>query len=627
MKAFLCEIVLSCVLAFPGIKPLDELTYRAALYAWYQQEPDQALLEVLVAESRARTGEDPVRFQLAKGSFAFAEGMHRLAGETFAAVAESELSDLDRMRLAFHLAREHYRRGEWSAVESQLDRIDLRTGRRGRTRQHPEVAFMRAEAALGQGDLNRAAQALDGLAGDDVWLAYGLFNLGVAQRAAGRADAARETFERLAALEVRTEEAWDLVQRGRLALAVLARRAGAAVDAEQLLGDLPGDTRYRDLAMVSYGNLAMARGEHELAARIWLTLLEQDGWSRAHAAAQLGLPISLERLALASHALDRYRHAAQAFEARLAALEQTAERAGDPAWVDGLLDVVTLPDETVRARELARFGDALGTATWLEWLSGEDVHRVLGEWRELTGMARWLADLPPRIAAYQEVTTERRRRAAQARALLHDGELTVRRDELALRVDALEHELAALQRETPRPERGWMLRLATAEERALIEELEAMARLAERLPRAERPRLEARIRRLMGLVFWQIADERAARLRRLANELNESRALMAEVDARIERLVGAEARFAAGVEADFVALTERSAAVSARVAGALDERRRIIAAALRRGLDEEVARTRDYLLTARIAIARATDRLANGEPQSAAGAVSGAAGS
>ncbi|HEX7035147.1 MAG TPA: hypothetical protein VF210_05205 [Pseudomonadales bacterium] len=627
MKSFLCDIVLSCVLALPGARPIDELSYAAALYAWYQEQNDEALVEVLVAESRGRTDDDPVRWQLAKGSFAFAQGMYRFANESFETLAEGELSELDRMRLAFHLAREHYRRGDWRAVEAELERVDLGANWRGRRRRHPEVEFMRAEAALGQGDLARAEQALGALSEDDVWLAYGLFNLGVAQRAAGQSGPARATFERLARLRVETEEAWDLVQRGRLALAVMAREAGAAVDAQELLAGLPGDGRYRDVAMLSYGKLAMARGEYDLAARIWLTLLEQDGWSRGHAAARLGLPMSLEKLDREAQALERYRHAALAFEGRLAALEQAAARTDDPVWVDGLLDAVSRPDDTARAQELARLGAPLGAATWFEWLSGEDVHRVLSEWRELTGMAGWLAELPPRIAAYQEVTAERRRRTAEARVLLDDGELTARRDELAGRVGVLERALAELERETPRPEPDWMNRLATAEERALIDELTAMAALAVRLPAAERPRVEARIRRLIGLVFWQIADERAARIRALVRQLDESRALLAGVDARIERLEGAEARFAAGVEADFLALTERSSAVAERVAAALDERRRVIAAALRRGLDDEVARTRDYLLTARIAIARATDRLANGDAAPAARPAPGVAGS
>ena len=76
MKNFICELILSCVIAAPVGKPVDELTYGSMLYSYYQQEYQQALLETMVAESQGRRGEDPVRFDLAKGSFAFSERMY-----------------------------------------------------------------------------------------------------------------------------------------------------------------------------------------------------------------------------------------------------------------------------------------------------------------------------------------------------------------------------------------------------------------------------------------------------------------------------------------------------------------------------------------------------------------------
>jgi hypothetical protein len=300
-------------------------------------------------------------------------------------------------------------------------------------------------------------------------------------------------------------------------------------------------------------------------------------------------------------------------------LEGSTTRVADPAWIDGLLDAFANPDADARARALGRFDESFGTASWLEWLSGEDVHRVMVEWRELTGMASWLSRLPERIEAFEEITTERRRRTAAAAELLNETALLGRRAELALRIEQLERDLSELQRQSARPEPDWMRKLATAEERRLIEDLSAKSALVTaHMPAAERARFQARIDRLMGVVFWQIADDRMTRARALARQLNESRDLLADIDTRIERLAGAEQQFAAGVETDFLALTRRTDRVSERVAGALDARRRTIARALQQGLEQEMARTRQYLLTARIAIARATDQLAAATPDAGA---------
>jgi hypothetical protein len=610
MKHFLCELLFSCLVAAPAARGIDELTYGTALYAYHQQDYQQALLEVLVAEGQQRRGDDPVRFELAKGSFAFQEGMHRFAAATFAAVDATALTDLDRMRLAFHLAREHHRQGDWAAMDSQLAVIDLGENWRGRQRRHPEVSFMRVEGALARGDFAAAHAALATLDEDDDQFAYGLFNLGVAHRQAGDAVAAETTFARLADLQVRTPEAWDLVQRGRLALAVIARERGAATSAEMLLASLPGEGRYRDPALASYGRLAMARDDHELAARVWLTLIARPDWSASHAEAYLALPASLERLASPAHALSRYQDAERVFADRLAALDVAAERARDPGWVRELLAAFATANGAT-PESLAALDAGLGVDGWLEWLAQESVHQLLSEWRELAGMADWLTGLPGHLEALEQVTAERRRRSAAAREVLHAQALTRRRTETAEQLAALEADLGALTQTPARPDADWMRRLADPDERRLIDRLTDMAAFVDaHASPAERARLTARIERLRGLVFWQIADDRSVRLQALNRQITEVRALLTDTDARIERLSLAEHRFAAGVEADFHALGGRARTVAAQVDAAMRGRERALAEALERGVEQDRARTRQYLLATRVAIARTSDRLA-----------------
>ncbi len=611
MKTFLCELILSCLMAAPGARPVDELTYGTALYAYYQQDYGQALLDVVVAEQRQRLGDDPVRFQLARGSFAFKERLYRMAAESFAAVDASELDALDRRRLAFHLAREHFRSRDWGALDAELAVLDSASG----TGPHPEVAFMQAESALARGKFAAAEHALAAVDPEDDHLAYGLFNLGVAYREAGSLAEARGAFARLGGLRVHSEPAWDVVQRGRLALAVTARSSGDPLSAESVLGSLPAQGRYREMALAGFARSAMARRDHELAARIWLTLLEGEGWSPSRAAAHLGLPMSLERLPAPAHALDRYRDAEQAFEGRLASLQQAADRVADPVWVEALLEAFAeaFPeaDGDRRRQRLSHLDAGVGPESWLDWLAREDVHRVMIEWRELHYMAGWLRTLPDTLATFQEITGERRRRAARARGALADEALAGRREALAAELAAREAELDSLARQPARMDAAWMQRLADPEENLLLQRLQAMAaRVDARASGPERARLAARIRRLTGVVFWRIADDRSVRLRELTRRVQESRRLLADVDARMDRLARAESRFRAGVEADFTTLASRAQAVTEQVATALDVRRREVRLALERSLQEEMARTREHLLTARIAIARATDRLA-----------------
>ncbi len=622
MKNFICELILSCVVAAPVGKPVDELTYGTMLYSYYQQEYQQALLETMVAEAQDRRGEDTVRFDLAKGSFAFSERMYETARTTFGSVDQAELTEIDQMRLAFHLAREYHRRGEYAGMEAQLDRIALKSNWLGRARFHPEVEFMRSEAAMAAGNYAEAETYLDVLDDNDPLLAYGLYNLGVAYREAENLEGSRRAFERLANLKVRTKgrkaasaETLDLMQRAKLALSFVAREQQDTADATKVLGGLPGEGRYRDVALASYGGLAMEQGDYELAARIWLTLQNQGYWTSSTAQARLAFPMSLEQLASREMALAQYRKAEQSFESRLALLTDLRTRAEDPTWVKNLLLVFSAPDrDDERMAELvARWREQLGHTDWLEWLATEDTHQVLMEWRELLAMRDYLTALPEQLGAFEQVAGERRRRSAEAKVLLEDEALLANREALQAEIAGQKLALDELARSGAVRSLDWMGRLATPEERALLDELGEMRSLVSaHMTGSDQKKWLGRIDRLEGTVFWQIADDRAQRTRQLAKSHSENIALIEDVDARITRVANAESEFAAGVETDFLAFTDRADVLTADVARALDAREVALAGELRRGMAREMKEVQQYLLVTRIGIARATDELAMG---------------
>ncbi len=612
MKAFFCELILSCLLVAPGAKPIDELTYGTVLYAYYQQDYQQALLDTLVAEEQGRRGDNTVRFDLAKGSFAFIDGMYGYARNIFDAVDPGEMTELDRMRLAFHLAREYHRRQDWPQLAAALEQIDLGRTWSGKEKFHPEVEYMRAEVAIEKGDFSTARRTLEKLEPEDPLRAYTLFNLGVAYRQAGDLRRARNVFTELAQMKSYSDEAFDLIQRSKLALAFIARQQNDTADAQQVLGALPGEGRYRDIALAAYGGLAMDNEDYETAARIWLTLQNQEYWTSSTAAARLGFPASLENLASPRRALVQYRTAEQSFEARLATLEQLDRRTQDPTWVRGLLKVFSTPveDRDRMSALMGRWHDQLGHTLWLEWLAAEDVHKVLLQWRELLGSKRWLDLLPARLAAFEELSREQRRRGAEARVLLQNREVLSNRERLALEIRNLRERLVALEAGLPVGSADWMLQLANAPERKVIGELMAMGRLVAGLGRQEKIRWNARINRLQGVIFWRLVVERSTRIRGLVRKLNGAESLLVNIDERIVRVEKAESRFAAGVETDFIAFSKRARDITGMVDAALRDREEWLAAEIHKGMNREKREVEHYLLITRIAIARATDQLA-----------------
>lgn len=620
MKAFLCELIFSCAVGAPGAMPVDELTYRHMLYSYYQQDYQQALLMANVAHAQNRQGDNRLRFELAEGSFAFSDGMYGYAREIFDSVDPDELTQLDEMRLAFHLAREYHRRQDWVQLGPQLEKIELGRSWLGRRKFHPEVEFMRSELAIHNGDYVAAQAALNRLPESNDLRAYGLFNLGVALRGAADLDGANRIFAQLSALPLsdgRDDEAnaelLDLKERAKLALSFVARESQQTTDAEGVLGALPADSRYRDMAMASYASLAMETEDYELAARIWMTLENQDYWTSSTAQARIGFPVALEKLASQDMALVQYRSAERSFENRLAVLSDLNSQADDPGWVRGLLLVFSAPDRDAERMNqiMDRWEDQLGHTDWIEWLATEDTHEVLLEWRELLGMQDWLDQLPGELAAFDEVATERRRRAAQARTLLHDDQLLNNRELLNEQIIEQSADLADLRSATPQPTSDWMSKLGDVEQRELIEKLEAMELLIRvGMTPAEQQRWLARLNRLKGVVFWQLVDSSAVRLRELERNLKENRLTLADVDGRIAEVRSAEVEFSATVETDFLLFSDRARDIAAQVDQARQNRELALAAELKRGMQREMREVQQYLLVTRIAIARATDQLA-----------------
>jgi len=611
MKSWLCELILSCTVAAPAAPAPADLHYGTVLYSYYQQEWEDGLVEVLVAEARGRRGDDPIRF-------AFAERMFAYADATFGAIDPAELTDLDRMRLAFHLAREHFRRGEWDEVERQLTIIDLGKTWLGRERRHPEVDFMRAEIAVRRGDFDGALKHLEALPEGNPLIAYTLFNLGVALRTAGEHQRAAEVFARLAELDVYDAEALDIKERARVALAFVERELAESASAEEILRALPASGRYRDLALTSYGGLAMEQRDYELAARVWMSLKEQDYWTPSTAAARLAFPLSLEQLASRQAALMEYRAAEQSYEARLANLDSLANRANDATWVRGLLRVFSaaegLDAERGADAALDEWRRELGHTDWLEWLSAENVHELMLEWRELDEASQWLDKLPEELAIYDELASEQRRRAARARELIEAEGLETRRAATAESIAALDARIVAVKESKPARDARWMTLLATNDE---TQRLDKVAELRTMLTEAETSGLRVqglaeRIDRAEGLVFWQIADDALNRLRVLEKANQSNRELLADVEAHLVRVRLAEARFVTGVETDFRQFQVRADAIASAVHGARANREAVLVAELRSGMGRERAQLDRYLLLTRIAIARTMDGIALG---------------
>ena len=153
--------------------------------------------------------------------------------------------------------------------------------------------------------------------------------------------------------------------------------------------------------------------------------------------------------------------------------------------------------------------------------------------------------------------------------------------------------------------------LADNEQQQLLAELEAMQGLAQdHLSGGDQAKWLARIARLRGVVFWQLVDASSVRIRELEKQVKANQELLADVDSRVARVQNAEQQFAGTVAVDFDRFAQRADVIAMQVDTALASRESMLAQEIRRGMQREMREVKEYLLVARIAIARATDQLA-----------------
>jgi hypothetical protein len=620
MKSWLCEWLLSCALALPAAVDIEELHYGRLLYAYYQADYQQALVLALQAEHRGWRAQQPIRYTMAEGSFAFAQGMYDFAADRFALLDDAQLSPLDQQRLSFHLSREYLRRGDYQRLAAQLTRFDLPEGRVRRAEVHPEVAFMQVELALYQQQLPLARQWLERMPADDPYTAYARFNYAVARHGAGDHAQALQQLLSLSGQRSPDEAVRDLQQQAAVAAVMLIRQdpellaqvptARGQSPLEALQHMLPGSGRHRDAALAHYAELVMRVETPRAAEPLWRHLQapndQAHAWQPEQLLSWLALPMSLEQQQRGPAALAAYEQAEAVLVARVEQLGALQQQLASPDAVARLLaELSTRPRQA-----LSPWQAQLGHRQLLSWLAEPRLHALVSEWQELNDASRWLTTLPQQLDAWSEIAVEQQRRAGDAAALLQAQRLPERADELGQQLARWSERLDMAARQRPAIDDSWFEAMADQEQRALAARLARLRQIAERgLDGAEQARALARIDRLQGLLLWELQEQQPVLVQQLRSEGRGLGSAHLDTQQRLAFVATAEADFRAGVGADFAALQARVARLDWQLAEARLQRESVLAAALRDRLQQEAQQVTHYLAQVRLGRARVLDAL------------------
>ncbi|WP_052107880.1 tetratricopeptide repeat protein [Aerolutibacter daejeonensis] len=447
------------------------------------------------------------------GDFELNYRMHHRAGRAITAVLEADVPDLVRNEAAFRLARIHFQKGQPQDAMHALERIkgdvpeDIRD----------EIEFLRANTYLAMGQPAEAAAVLKKLQGAEGLEGFAGYNYGIALLQDGKTNDGQQQLAKAGTPARKDATATVGVRdKANMVLGRLMLESKDFGNAQRYFDRVSLEGPYSNQALLSAGWADAQAGNYERALVPWKLLAERDATDSAVQEAKLALPYAYGKLNLHGRAAVLYDEALTTFNAQLQALDASTRSVQDGHFLKALVREEIRQDAlwVVKLRDLP---DAPETFYLTNLMASHDFQTALQNYLDLEDLRRKLESWQSSFDAYDDLIKQRRDYYepllpgidAQFREL--DAQYKLRHEQRNILARRLKDQLTA-----PRPEL-----LATADERIVLDRINAVEAAVARLPEAQRGGQLDRVGRLRGTITWMLRTEYADRLTEAHEHLEE----------------------------------------------------------------------------------------------------------
>jgi hypothetical protein len=550
-----CVIVGFCLAGAVAAQPAQPVRaphYGDVLFQHFQSRWFGALGSLMTSQQFQRLGEHEAEAELLRGGLLLDWGQHDEAAQVFEHLAAHHPTHRDRAWLG--LARARWQRGLVDEAEAALAQVQAPLA----GERDDERLLLQAQLHLARGRAAQAAAVLQPVV--DVKTPRGAtplarHNQGLALLRAGDLAAARPVLLKLGSEATASEEQRTLRDRANLALALAERdrqpaAARAALQRVRLHGSVAGK------ALLADGWAAMDLNQPQAALVAWTELAGRSAADPAVLEARLALPQAYVALGARGQALLQVERLLQSLDDDARALAAARSALHDGSALAPLLQALQ-GYEPGQDAHIDLPGGEHAAALAPVW-ADHGFQQALTRWADLQWSAaelqRWAAALP----AFDDMLALRRsgfeqRLPPTLRAAQDDTQGLAAQQRAR---DALAQQL----QQAEAADDG--AALATA---AQLAQLQRLARMQQDLAALdagdERDALADRVRRLHGLLAWQLADQRAQRLRDASKALRTLDQALQQAQGALAALQQAQADEPPRLDA----LAERIAALASRL--------------------------------------------------------------
>ena len=451
---------------------------------------------------------DPLHFQVnfanfSVGDFELSYRMHLRAGRAIKSVLEGNVEQSIRNEAAYRLARIFVQKDDPRSALSTIEKITGKIPDKIRD----DEQFLRAQIYMLTGKFEAAIPILQDLQGAKNYEGFATYNLGITLIQNGQELKGYEQLDKAGLINSDEEGVLAIRDKANMLLGNRLIAAGQPALAKKYLDRIRLTGPFSNKALLGSGWTDVALEQYDRALVPWLILIKRNPTDKAVQEGLLGAPYAYTKLGLHGRAALLYGSALEKFGTELAKLDSSLKSIREGKFLQALVRDELKQDKNwvVKLRELA---DSPETYYLLELMASNDFQESLQNYFDLDDLRKRLEAWDGNIDAYEEII---RIRAKYYEAILPGLDKQFREfdSQMRLRLEqrqALDDRLK-LMLVSPRPDF-----LETSEERRIRD---AIKRQEQKYKNDSTPAgIEAnrRIKRLLGVLNWQIKTTYDTRL-------------------------------------------------------------------------------------------------------------------
>jgi Flp pilus assembly protein TadD len=441
--------------------------------------------------------------EFAVGDFELAYRMHQRAGRAITAVIEGNVEEEVRNDAIFRLARIYFQKDQPVNAQYAVERI------RGTVPQaiRDDLSFLRAQILIANGRFSEAVQILRDLQDTKSLEGFNTYNLGIALLRDGKKELGRRYLDLTGQLKSDQALTLAIKDKANLVLGSKLLEERSLEGAKQVFDRVRLKGPFSNRALLGSGWADAFRGNFEKALVPWSILVTRQVTDPSVQEAMLAVPYAYGKLNVHGKAALMYGSALKKFGTEIDKLSASIKSIREGHFLRALVRE-ELKQDANWVVKLRRLPETPETYYLLELMASHDFQESLKNYLDLEQLRRKLVSWENDLDAFEEIIAQRR---AYYEPLLPaiDRQFRQLDSQMRLRLeqrDRIQKRLKAML-VVPRPDY-----LATSKERIIGERI---TRLEQKLRAAgtEVPGAnEARIKRLRGVLFWNIYTDYDLRL-------------------------------------------------------------------------------------------------------------------